>query len=458
MQNNTDNFQPLKETRNLYFFIRIVEYLEVGFFWFLISIVSLILNSDTLQTQYNIRNFIFSITLVMFSNAFWEVITGWYADKFKRKYSIVAGFISCICGWIIIGLSILLNNHLLWTVGLIVWSLYPALVSGARDAWFVDRCNYYLQSFDLRDFQEKTFKISNIVGLIVAPFSALICWSIFEMWGLSINVSQIIPGALSCILIIISFCCIAVYRVTRKVQEEYHEHISYKINDSMVSFIKEGVKYSTTKPYKWFVLAHIGGVGFLYMWSFTCWPFILQLQEPGFFIFNKFYIFIFILISILGGINGLLLSAMGRYISKRKLLLILSSWYMLPLTFIAPICRYYGFSLFDANGEFKAALFFFAAFMFRSTYAAFYGILISEGNNLIVSKNKKKRALLSSLASAYTAAVFGIMGAVLLYFIELKTLLNTIGFMWTYFGCFFFLISVYGTYSIFKGQSNVSTT
>src|SRR5712664_2799614 len=169
----------IKDTKKRFLILIGGEYLISGFFWVFVALGSLrIFGGDSNDP----RPFFFSLFILMLSNGLWEILTGWYADKFKRQLSLTAGFLACLVGFLLMGIaplsgtdnSVLGAPSLVWNAGITIWSLGPALLSGAREAWLVDRCNFFSDAppEDVGD----VFKKAAAKGMLQKSIGALACF------------------------------------------------------------------------------------------------------------------------------------------------------------------------------------------------------------------------------------------------------------------------------------------
>jgi cyanate permease len=174
-------FSEIEKTKTQFLLVVTGEYLITGFFWVFITLGSLSLRFESTASS---STFFFSLFVLMFSNGIWEILTGWYADKFKRQFSISAGFLACLVGFCLMGVAVFFPGNdpvlsaksLVWNAGLSIWSLGPALLSGAQEAWLVDRCNFF--SEDPPEDVDSVFKKSAAYGVMAKSIGAGFCFLI----------------------------------------------------------------------------------------------------------------------------------------------------------------------------------------------------------------------------------------------------------------------------------------
>jgi MFS family permease len=389
----------IKKTK--YQFLRMItgEYLITGFFWVFITVGSQLLSGE--ESKDKAGAFFVSLLVLMFSNGIWEILTGWYADKFKRQYSMTAGFVACLLGFCLMGIAPLVGGQvnnifspmsLVWNAGISIWSLGPALLSGAREAWLVDRCNFFSQEppEDVSD----VFKKAAAYGIILKSVGALICFLIFlgksdvssESHGALLTpgdkvafvLSAVFSAVLSATLVILSL----------RLREEYWSHPKYQTNESLFSFVGRGAQDLWKTPYRWFTLSYVGAMSLTYVLSPTIWPYMVDKA-------NRDRLLQWAIALIVAELIGSVLSRpLSQWIDRIKHhqlgLPVASVMYLVPI-----LCLW----IFGRGA--LLTLLIVAAFSFRAANASVFGSLNTIGQLAI--KSDERRASLLSMSSAISS-------------------------------------------------------
>lgn len=409
----------IKKTKKQFLLMITGEYLITGFFWVFVTVGSLLL----LNEKYQAGTFFLALFVLMLSNCFWEILTGWYADKFKRQLSMTAGFVACFVGFCLMGIAPLIGGEadsitspmsLVWNTGISIWSLGPALLSGAREAWLVDRCNFFSQ--DPPEDVGDVFKKAYAYGIIFKSIGAFVCFLIFltnsdlsrtgDTPGtaltrgdkVSFSLSAIIAAVLSAALVILS----------RRLREEYWSHPKYQTEESLGSFLGKGLRDLWETPYRWFTLSYVGAMSLSYVLSPTVWPYLVDKSKTSPFPWidgKKIFPWALALIiaELLGSFLSRPVSKWIDLIKQHQLRMpVASLMYLVPILFL-----------------FKRDVFLYilivAAFSFRAANASVFGSLNTIGQLAI--KSDERRASMISMSSAISSFL---MAAVFLTFFGLS--------------------------------------
>jgi MFS family permease len=391
------------------------EYLVTGFFWVFSTVGSMVLSD---KKGDDASTFFLTMSVLMISNCIWEMLTGWYADKFRRHVSMYAGFLACLFGFCLMGVaplfsepmtaspttsSEILRNYrlLVWTAGVSIWSLGPALLSGAVEAWLVDRCNFFSQN-PPEDFGD-TFKKSAAYGIIAKSVGAAVCFFIFYFYlkdfkdftgnnsdehrglkELVFGLSAGIAAGLSAWLF---------YR-SRGLLEEYWSHPKYQTNESVFSFLWEGMRDLRRAPYFWFTFSFVGATSLNYVVSSSIWPYLVN---NGVAAEVKKYAVYLILAEFIGSLlSGQFSKLIDRAIWPGLRIPVAS------LIFLAPLPLLF---LFHGWGAILGVLIA-AAFSFRIIHASVFGLLNTLGQQAIESD--ERRAVLISISSAISSFLMSV--------------------------------------------------
>lgn len=436
-------------------FLRIItgEYLITGVFWVFITLGSLLILGPRIDEA---ETFFFSLLILMFFNGIWEILTGWYADKFKRQFSMSAGFGACFVGFCLMGIapffdaegtadSIFTIKLLVWNAGISIWSLGPALLSGSKEAWLVDRCNFFSQTppEDVDD----VFKKAAAYGIIAKSIGALICFLIFLSQSdlsnrnpgaaltpadtRSFVLSAIVAAVLSAVLLILSL----------RLREEYWSHPKYQTNESLLSFLRKGLQDLWKTPYRWFTLSYVGAMSLNYVLSPTIWPYMAVKAEksPLLWVADEQNLLhwagILIFAELIGSFLSRPLSKWIDQIKQHRLRMpVASLMYFVPILFLWIL----GPSLF-------LYILIAAAFLFRTVNASVFGSLNTIGQLAI--KSDERRASLISMSSAissfFMAGVFFVFFCISYYPTQKEAFTHIIENFWYYvpLPCILFLVS-----------------
>lgn len=398
----------IKKTKSQFLRMITGEYLITGFFWVFITVGSQLLPGE--ESRDRSGAFFVSLLVLMFSNGIWEILTGWYADKFRRQYSMTAGFVACLLGFCLMGIAPLVGGQvdnifspmsLVWNAGISIWSLGPALLSGAREAWLVDRCNFFSQEppEDVSD----VFKKAAAYGIILKSVGALICFLIF-LWKSDVSskshgalltpgdkvafltsgdkvafvLSAVFSAALSAALVILSL----------RLREEYWSHPKYQTNESLFSFLRRGLQDLWKTPYRWFTLSYVGAMSLTYVLSPTIWPYMVDKANGGRLLQ---WAITLIVAELIGSVLSRPLSKWIDLIKHHQLgLPVASVMYLVPV-----LCLWI-----FGRGAFLILLIV-AAFSFRAANASVFGSLNTIGQLAI--KSDERRASLLSMSSAISS-------------------------------------------------------
>ena len=393
---------PLSEiqsTKKQFLVVVTGEYLITGYFWVFSTLGSLLIEGPAKAG----RTFFFTMFILMLSNGIWEVLTGWYADKFKRQLSVSAGFLACCLGFCLMGIASLFRAEpndafrlLVWYAGVSIWAIGPALLSGAQEAWLVDRCNFF--SADPPEDVDDVFKKSAAYGVLAKSMGALVCFLVLapnfsaltvrDNWPMFVF-SAIIAGVASAWL----------FYVSRNLREEYWSHPKYQTSESLFSFLSQGLHDLWQTPLRWFAISYCGVMSLNYVLSSTVWTY-MTIKAPddlrlAFIVKDENRLFVWAIILILAELSGSVLSrSFSKWIDlirERSLRIpVASIIYFISIVFLLV----YGSSSF-------LYVLMFVAFLFRAVYASVFGSLNTIGQLAI--KSDERRAVLVSMSSAISS-------------------------------------------------------
>lgn len=394
----------IRETKKQYLLILTGSYFVAGFFWVFSTVGSWYLRG----TKDSVPLFS-SMIVLMLSNGLWEILTGWYADKFRRRFSISAGFFACGSGFLIMlvaslvpfteepqaPVDLLEPRLLTWLVGVTVWSLGPALLSGAQEAWLVDRCNFLSASPPVA--LDDVFKKAARRGVMAKAAGCLICFSVLY-WLANRNGAESSPLGFWFAAGTAAVFSFALFAYSRRLQEEYWSDPKYQTDESLFMFWWMGIKDLWKVPYRWFTLAFIGATSLNYALSFTVWPYIAQSRdlEP---------------MSIAAGI--ITIELMAGYLSgafSKRIDLLRPQWRMpaASLLYLIPVLPLY-LAFHQVSTDYFLWVLVAATFLFRTGHASVFGTLNAVGQEAIGSD--ERRAVLVSMSSALAAfLVAGVLG------------------------------------------------
>jgi MFS family permease len=452
--------REIRETQQQYLVILTGAYFVAGFFWVFFALGSVKLG----QGQETITPFFYSMIVLMLSNGVWEILTGWYADKFKRRFSISAGFFVCFAGFLLMGVASFIPSLrngsgqfntdsgprlLLWLAGVTVWSLGPALLSGAQEAWLVDRCNFL--SADPPEPIANVFKTAARLGVIAKASGALICF--FVLFFLLVDTSDgetearlKLSFSLAGGLAAISSALLGYYSL--RLQEEYWTDPKYQSEESLLAFLWMGMKDLWKVPYRWFTLAFIGATVLNYTLS-SAWAYfhkgtIYVLGED-----RKVEI-------IVGGIIVIELAAgyLSKTFSQRIDRIKQPKWRMpvASLMYLLPVLPLYLIPFSPKQSDVFLFVLIAATFSFRTAHASVFGTLNAVGQLLIESD--ERRAMLISMSSALAAFFMALAFIVINNSRSFSGVEEGIQFSWVYITLPSSLMLAGGGYLVARGVRN----
>lgn len=411
-----DPSSEIQATKDDFLHLLAGEYLITGFFWVFGTVGSMVLFEDK-------GDLFLTLAVLMISNCIWEMLTGWYADKFRRHDSMYVGFLACLFGFCLMGLAphfqeppdmpseIIIRNYrlLVWVAGVSIWSLGPALLSGAVEAWLVDRCNFF--SEDPPEDVSGIFKRSAAAGTITKSIGAMVCFSIFYfvlldfkhndprmklVFGMSAGISAGLSAWLA-------------YR-SRRLQEEYWDHPKYQSNESIFSSVWKGVQHLRRKAYLWFTVGFVGATSLNYVVSSTVWPYLVEKGKRG----GEFraeagtYAMVLILAELIGSLLSGKFSKLIDRVERPRLRIPVAS-----LLYLAPILVLFFVKFFVNSQDAILIVLIVAAFSFRIVHASVFGLLNTLGQQAIESD--ERRAVLISISSAFSSLLMS--GSFLLFYL-----------------------------------------
>ena len=451
----------IKETQQQYLVILTGSYFISGFFWVFMSLGSVKLGEESVST------FFLSIIVLMLSNGVWEILTGWYADKFKRRFSISLGFFICFAGFLLMGLAAFIPSSqapdqvnveqgariLLWLAGVTVWSLGPALLSGAQEAWLVDRCNFL--SASPPEPLGNVFKTAARLGVIAKALGALICF--FVLFLLLDNVADgktmskeleaRLQLAFSLTAGLAAFSSVWLGYYSLRLQEEYWTDPKYQSEESLLNFLVMGIIDLWKVPYRWFTLAFIGATILNYLLSSTAWAYLGYKETfdvSGKNLKSQ---------HIVGGI--IIIELVAGYLSKafaKRIDLIKQPQLRMPvasLMYLIAVLPLY--LIFFGQNHPNVFLFVLiaATFLFRTAHASVFGTLNAIGQLWI--KSDERRATLISMSSAL-AAFFMAIAFIIVYYSRYNSDVELgIPFSWRYITLPCILMLAVGGYLVARG-------
>lgn len=388
---------PLSEiqsTKRQFLVVVTGEYLITGYFWVFSTLGSLLLEGPTEAGRGQI--FFFTMFILMLSNGIWEILTGWYADKFKRQLSISAGFLACCLGFSLMGIACFFPGGstpnvrtLVWYAGVSIWALGPALLSGAQEAWLVDRCNFF--SADPPEDVDDVFKKSAAYGVLAKSMGSLICFLVLvpnfvgtrsDNWPMFVF-SAIIAGVTSAWL----------FYISRNLREEYWSHPKYQTSEPLFSFLFDGLRDLWQTPLRWFALSYCGVMSLNYVLSSTGWIYVTtKVLEVG---TDQNKLFSWAIILILAELSG---SVLSRPFSK-WVDLVRPRWLRIPIASLVYLLSI--LVLLRSGSEWFLYVLIFVMFLFRVVYASVFGSLNTIGQLAI--RSDERRAVLVSMSSAISS-------------------------------------------------------
>ncbi|HEV2859871.1 MAG TPA: hypothetical protein VGX48_02570 [Pyrinomonadaceae bacterium] len=440
----------IERTKQQFLFVVTGEYFVTGFFWVFSTLGSLLLSrgkGDPAQMLF------FSMFILMLSNGIWEVLTGWYADKFKRQFSMSVGFLACLVGFILMGLAVVpgvgtdpifSSRSLVWNIGISIWSLGPALLSGAQEAWLVDRCNFFSEAPP--ENVDDTFKKSAALGVIFKSLGTAICFLIFYWRVPHFSGEQddavvfLLPALLAAGL------SAGLFFRSLRLREEYWSHPKYQTNESLLSFVWNAAKDLSGRQFRWFTLGYVGVMSINYVLSTTIWPYLASVRKDK-------PLLNWGVVLIAAELAGSVLSSpfsnlIDRIRQERARIPVASLMYVAPLLLVL---------LYGRNSP-DALLYalIVTASMFRIAHASVFGSLNTIGQLAIDSD--ERRALQLSMSSAISSFV---MSAVFFLSFRLTThgaeeVYPPIKEFWSWVPVIFISILVWGGYRATRPRAEAS--
>ncbi len=412
----SDHESEIQKTKDQFLYMITGEYLITGFFWVFITTGSLLLfgRGDKVET------FFVSLFVLLFSNGIWEILTGWYADKFKRQFSMSAGFGACLIGFCLMGIApffereagtIFSTKSLVWEAGISIWSLGPALLSGAREAWLVDRCNFFSQAPP--EDVGGVFKKAAAWGILAKSIGAVVCFLIFLKFSSLSDINSVVaisPGNEVSFILSASLAAIlsaVLLILSLRLREEYWSHPKYQTNEPLFPFLGKALQDLWKTPYRWFTLSYVGAMSLNYVLSPTIWPYMVvkAKDSPLPWVANTENLLYWAGLLIFAELIG---SSLSKSLSK-GIDLIKQHQLRMPvaaLMYFVPILCLWIFG----SGALLYILIV-AAFSFRAVNASVFGSLNTIGQLAI--KSDERRASLISLSSALSSFL---MALVFLFF------------------------------------------
>jgi MFS family permease len=392
----------IEKTKQQFLFVVTGEYFITGFFWVFSTLGSLSLTAGKGDPA---KMLFFSMFILMLSNGVWEVLTGWYADKFKRQFSMSVGFLACFVGFILMGVAVNFSNggppdifsppFIVWNLGISIWSLGPALLSGAQEAWLVDRCNFFSEAPP--EDVDKTFKTSAALGVIFKSLGTAICFLIFY-WRVK-DLSSEGRDAIVFILPGIIAAGLSLWLFFRSIQlrEEYWSHPKYQTNESLLSFLWDALKDLCGRQFRWFTLGYVGVMSTNYVLSTTIWPYLASVRKDGA-LLN--WGLVLIAAEVAGSVlSGPFSNLIDRIKQERARIPVASLMYLAPLLLLLFYGRY--------NPDAFLLTLIVAASLFRVAHASIFGSLNTIGQLAIDSD--ERRAVQLSMSSAISSFMMSVV-------------------------------------------------
>lgn len=417
-----DPSSEIQATKKDFIHILKGEYLITGFFWVFSTIGSMVLlgKDDYASTLF------LTLSVLMLSNGIWEILTGWYADNFKRHVSMYAGFGACLVGFCLMGIAPLFPPSskvlsevssgiisgyrlLVWIAGVSIWSLGPALLSGAIEAWLVDRCKFF-SSGQTEDFED-VFKRASAAGTLAKAIGTAVCFTIFYFGIINNNGSHMYDENSRLVLVFglaagfsVGLSAWYLYR-SYMLQEEYWSHPKYQMSKSLFSFLGESMRDLWKAPYFWFTISFVGATSLNYIVSSTVWPYLVRIQNGNGISEVKYFAIALLLAELIGSGLSAYFSKLIDRVKQPSVRITVAS-----LIYLAPVLPFLFMGL-DYNRNAILTLMIFAAFSFRIVHASVFGSLYTIGQQAIESD--ERRAVLISISSSLSAFV---MSAIFLLF------------------------------------------
>lgn len=398
---SSDSPDEIRATQND--FIRILrgEYLITGFFWIFSTLGSMELLGGE---DGDASTFFLTLAVLMLSNGVWEILTGWYADNFQRHVSMYVGFAACLAGFCLMGIAPLMlstpkatSNTLnlplvVWVAGVGIWSLGPALLSGAVEAWMVDRCNFF-SKHPPEDFNQ-VFKKASAQGILAKAIGTVACFAIFSWYLFSkgkphkelvFGLSAVIAAGLSAWFLYRSY----------RLREEYWSHPKYQTSEPLFSFLKKAVLDIRKTTYFWFTFGFVGATSLNYIVSSTVWPYLVGNREGKGIDFIAQITFALIAAELIGSWRSdQFVRVIDRVKQPQLRIPVAALLYLVPIPFL--------FARYIVNAPTTVLIgLIVAAFSFRIVHASVFGSLYAIGQRAIESD--ERRAVLISISSAISS-------------------------------------------------------
>ena len=176
----TGIFSFFSKTESTSFERKFAFYFFLSRFWVHIPIwVIFFLSKGYTLNQLALINMILWISVIVF-----EIPTGYIADFFGRKVSLILSYLSQAIG---IGLFVIAKSIPLLSVSYVIWGFGITMASGAEDAWVYDEFKEW--KIDHREFNEATFdgQFHDLMGRYVT------------IVHISLGSSQVVGGILASI-------------------------------------------------------------------------------------------------------------------------------------------------------------------------------------------------------------------------------------------------------------------
>lgn len=378
----------VEKTKRQYLFLNTGEYFLAGFFWLFAMIVSPHLKPDEKSLS------LFSSLFVLFiSNGLWEILTGWYADKFRRRFSITAGFFWYGAGVIVMITAVHVGSKdqgslPLWLTGITLWSLGPAMLSGAKEAWLVDRTCFYDPIS--KDKLEEIFTKAATLGVVFKSIGAAYAVLALGLTGLlgSAAADHLRPGAMiSAGPLALAALILSVRSAALK--EEYWTRPDFQTQESLLSFLMTAFRQVVRIPYLWFTLGFVGITSLNYILSSTLGPYISSGNSD---VRIVRLLATVIALEVIAGLVGRQLPQwLGHHDRAKVWIPSLAALHLIPLAF--------------TSFSFEICLLA-AAFLFRCLQGLIMGSLADTGHRAI--SDDSHRAIVYSTSSALAAFLLAI--------------------------------------------------
>jgi MFS family permease len=397
--------KEVRETKKQFLIVVTGEYLVTGFFWVFLTLGSLVLFPQ--ERNVAAQTLFLSLFVLMFSNGVWEILTGWYADKFRRRFSISAGFLACFVGFCLMGIAslnfgssadpVFSARSLIWNAGVSIWSLGPALLSGAQEAWLVDRCNYF--SKQPPEDVDVVFKKSAAYGVFAKAVGAAVCFVIFFARDIEAQLRKPDPLVFLLSAGIAAVLSAGLFYCSQTLREEYWSHPKYQTNESLFLFLRKSLRDLWRVPFRWFTLSYIGVMSLNYVLSSTVWVYMIKEAAA-----LLYWAVVLIVVEVTGSFLSRPFSKLIDILDDHRLRVPFASLlYLAPI----PFMWIYGSSRF-------LQLLMVATFTFRLVHASVFGSLNTMGQLAI--KSDERRAILISMSSALSSFLMSIVFLLFFWF------------------------------------------